>query len=56
MIGFWRRWRQRRRVEEELASLSAHELRDIGLNPYDLHCGGARTPRRIDRETDPRFR
>ena len=56
MIGFWRRWLERRRMEEELASLSAHELRDIGLNPYDLHRGRERTPRRIDRETDPRFR
>lgn len=56
MIGFWRRWLQRRRLDEELAALSAHELRDIGLNPYDLQRGGPRTSRRIDRETDPRFR
>ena len=56
MIGFWRRWLQRRRMNEELASLSAHEMRDIGLSPNDLPRGGARMPRRIDRESDPRFR
>lgn len=45
MMKMYRQWREQRRVYKELDSLSAKDLRDIGISPGEIYSISVRAGR-----------